>query len=126
MPPDEWSGAAPARWLRRAVTAVAALVLLQLLWELWLAPLRPGGSWLALKAMPLALLWPALARGSRKAAQGMLLLLLPYLAEGVVRGVTESGRHAFLAWAAAALSVAAFTALLLLFRAAKAPPRAAA
>jgi uncharacterized membrane protein len=99
--------------------AIAALALLQLLWELWLAPLRPEGSWLALKALPLALLWPALARGSSKAAQGMLLLLLPYFAEGVVRGVTESGRHAVVAWTATALSVGAFVALLLHFRAAK-------
>lgn len=110
---------APVRWLRRATATIAALALLQLLWELRLAPLRPEGSWLALKAVPLALLWPALARGSQKAAQGMLLLLLPYFAEGVVRGMTETGRHAIVAWTAAALSVVAFTALLLHFRAAK-------
>jgi uncharacterized membrane protein len=111
--------AAPAPWLRRAAVAIAALALLQLLWELRLAPLRPEGSWLALKAVPLALLWPALARGSSKAAQGMLLLLLPYFAEGVVRGMTETGRHAIVAWTAATLSVVAFTALLLHFRAAR-------
>jgi len=111
--------AAPARWLRRAVATVAALALLEVLWELWLAPLRPGGSWLVLKAVPLALLWPALARGSSRAAQGMLLLLLPYFAEAVVRGMTETGRHALVAWTAAALSVAAFATLLLHFRAAR-------
>ena len=117
--------AAPsARWLRRAVAAVAALALLELLWELWLAPLRPGGSWLALKVVPLALAWPALARGSRPAAQGMLLLLLPYFAEGVVRGVSETGRHAVLAWTATALAVAAFGALLLHFRARRREPDA--
>jgi uncharacterized membrane protein len=128
MVPDNASPqVAPARWLRRAAAAIAALALLQLLWELRLAPLRPEGSWLALKAVPLALLWPALARGSPKAAQGMLLLLLPYFAEGVVRGVTETGRHATVAWAAATLSGIAFTALLLHFRAARhrqRPPRA--
>jgi uncharacterized membrane protein len=106
--------------LRRAVPAVALLVLLELLWELWLAPLRPGGSWLALKALPLALVWPALARGSRRAALVTLLLLLPYIAEGVVRGITESGRHALVAWTATACATAAFAALLLLFRALKA------
>ena len=41
----------------RAANACAAsliaLIFLCLAWELWLAPLRPGGSWLALKILPL-------------------------------------------------------------------------
>jgi uncharacterized membrane protein len=110
-----------ARAYRVAVAAVAALALVELLWETWLAPVRPGGSWLALKALPLLLLWPTLARGSRRRAQWMLFVLLPYFAEGVVRGASESGRHAFVAWTAAALSVLAFVALLQAFRAARAP-----
>ena len=36
-----------------ASASLAALILLCLAWELWLAPLRPGGSYLALKALPL-------------------------------------------------------------------------
>jgi uncharacterized membrane protein len=32
------------RWL--AVGSVLGLIVLGLAWELWLAPLRPGGSWL--------------------------------------------------------------------------------
>ncbi|MGE8376506.1 MAG: DUF2069 domain-containing protein, partial [Diaphorobacter nitroreducens] len=39
---------AATRWL--AVGSLAALIVLCLAWELWLAPLRPGGSWLAIKA----------------------------------------------------------------------------
>lgn len=101
---------------RLAVAAVAALALLDVLWELWLAPVRPGGSWLALKALPLALIWPALARGSVRARQGMTLLLPAYFAEGVVRGISESGRHALLAWTAAGVAVIAFAALLAAFR----------
>jgi hypothetical protein len=38
-----------------AAAALVALIVLALAWELWLAPLRPGGSLLALKALPLAL-----------------------------------------------------------------------
>lgn len=106
-----------AGWRRLAVALVAALALLQLLWELWLAPVRPGGSWLALKALPLALVWPGLARGARKARQGASLLLLFYFAEAVVRALTESGRHAVVAWAAMALTVAAFAAVMMSFRA---------
>ena len=38
-----------------AVASVLGLIVLGLLWELWLAPVRPGGSWLALKVLPLCL-----------------------------------------------------------------------
>ena len=38
-------------WL--SVASLVALILLTLAWELWLAPLRPGGSLLALKAVVL-------------------------------------------------------------------------
>jgi uncharacterized membrane protein len=110
------SSAACARWQRLAVAAAAALTLQELLWELWLAPLKPGGSWLALKALPLALAWPGLARGTMRARQRMTLLLLPYFGEGLVRGLTESGRHALCAWMAAVLAAVAFIALLLSFR----------
>ena len=39
------------RWL--AVGSLLGLIVLSLVWELWAAPLRPGGSLLALKALPL-------------------------------------------------------------------------
>jgi uncharacterized membrane protein len=99
------------------VVATATLALLQLLWELWLAPLRPGGSWLALKALPLALLWPAVARGALQPRQYLGFLLLPYVAEGLVRAYTEHGRHALVAATAAAIAGVAFVALVLSFRA---------
>ena len=41
-----------------SVLSLLALIALCLAWEIWLAPLRPGGSWMLLKALPL------LARGS--------------------------------------------------------------
>jgi uncharacterized membrane protein len=103
-------------WQRLSMAAVTALMLLELLWEIWLAPLRPGGSWLALKALPLALLWPGLARGERRTRQWLTLLLPFYLAEAIIRAVSESGRHAMVAWMAAALAAVAITALLATFR----------
>jgi uncharacterized membrane protein len=113
--------AAGGRWLRVAVDASGALALLAVLWELWLAPLRPGGSWLALKALPLLLLWPAVARGAVKPRQYLGLLLLPYFAEGVVRALTEPARHALVAATAATLAALAFIALVLSFRAERRP-----
>jgi uncharacterized membrane protein len=119
-------GNAAARWQRLAVAAVAALALLEFLWELWLAPLKPGGSWLALKALPLAVLWPGLVRGALKSRQWLALLLPLYVAEGVVRALSEAGRHAIVAWAVTLLSVVAFGALLASFRATRMPSRRSA
>ena len=97
---------------RAAFVGLVALVLLGVLWETALAPLRPGGSWLALKVLPLALLVPGAMRGARRSLQWVALLLPLYAAEGVVRGWSESGRHALVAWAAAVLAVATFAAVL--------------
>lgn len=91
--------------------------MLEALWETVLAPLRPGGSWLALKALPLALLWLPLARGSRKARQAATLLLPLFAAEALVRALTERGRHAVVAGVVAVLAVLALVAILMSFRA---------
>ena len=110
-------GSPAARWHRLAIALVAALALLEALWELALAPLRPGGSWLALKAVPLALIWLPMVRGSRQVRQGASLLLPLFAAEAIVRAVTETGRHALVAAAAAALAAGALAAVLMSFRA---------
>jgi len=92
-----------------ACASLGTLILLCLAWELWLAPLRPGGSWLALKALPLAAPLPGVLRGRRYTFQWALLLVLAYLAEGAVRAWTETGAAAHLAAAEIAL-VAVFFA----------------
>ena len=93
-----------------------ALALLELLWELLLAPLGPSGSWLALKALPLAILAPGVMRGERRPRQWLALLLPFYMAEALARAFSESGRHAFVATAAFAVASVAFVALLGWFR----------
>ena len=95
-----------------ASLGLIALALFCLLWELLLAPLRPGGSWLALKALPLAVLVPSALRGTRRALQWLSLLLPFYVAEGIVRGITESGRHALVSWVAVAIAATTLVALL--------------
>jgi uncharacterized membrane protein len=102
---------------RAAVALIAALVLLEVLWETLLAPVRPGGSWLALKALPLAMVLPGLFRGQTKARQWASLLLPFYFAEAIVRALTESGRHGLVAGTAATIALAAFVAVLASFRA---------
>ena len=111
------ASARAARWQRWAVALVAALALFEALWELWFAPLRPGGSWLALKALPLAALWLPLARGKRRARQLASLMLPLYAGEGIVRALTEQGRHALVATIATAIALAALVAVLMSFRA---------
>lgn len=68
-----------------AVAAWLALIALSLVWEIWLAPLRTGGSWLALKALPLAIALRGLLRSDAKTMQWALLLSLAYVLEGAVR-----------------------------------------
>jgi len=108
---------AAASWQRWAVALVAALALFEALWEMSFAPLRPGGSWLVLKALPLAVLWLPLARGHRRARQMASLVLPLYFGEGIVRAMTESGRHAQVAAVATAIALCALIAVLLSFRA---------
>lgn len=106
-PPD------PPHGLARATLAgLIALVALEVLWETTLAPLRAGGGWLALKALPLALVVPGVARGARKARQWLALLLPWYAAEGIVRAWSETGRHALVAATAALLAIATFACVL--------------
>jgi uncharacterized membrane protein len=68
-----------------AMAAWCALILLALAWELVLAPLRPGGSWLALKALPLVLPLPWMLRGSAYALQLALFIAMLYVFEGATR-----------------------------------------
>ena len=91
-----------------ASAALAALIALCLAWELWLAPLRPGGSLIALKALPLALPLPGVMAGKRYTYQWSSLLILGYFAEGVTRAWADSGLARPLALAEVALSVAFF------------------
>ena len=101
---------------RVAVVATVALLLFELLWELALAPLKPQGSWLALKALPLAWLVPGVVRGRRRSRQWLALLLPFYVGEALMRAVAEPGRHALVAAVACANATLAFGALLGWFR----------
>ena len=93
-----------------ALAALAALILLCVAWELWLAPLRPGGSLLALKALPLALPLAGILKGKRYTYQWSSMLILAYLAEGATRAWSDKGLSQTLAFAEAALSLAFFAA----------------
>jgi uncharacterized membrane protein len=93
------------------LTAAGSLLLLLLLclaWELWLAPLRPGGSLIALKALPLLLPFSGILRGRRYTYQWASMLIHAYFAEGVTRAWAELGPSQFLAILEIGLSVLFF------------------
>ena len=93
-----------------ALGALVALIVLCLAWELWLAPLRPGGSYLALKAAPLALPLYGILYGRRYTYQWSSMLVLGYFAEGVVRAWSERSASQLLAGVEIALSLLFFAA----------------
>ena len=74
-----------------AATSLIALIFFCLAWELWLAPLRPGGSMLALKSLPLMAAVFGILRGRRYTHQWASMLALPYAAEGIVRTMSDRG-----------------------------------
>ena len=109
------------RSLRAAAAgALVTLIVLCLAWELWLAPLRPGGSLVALKALPLALPLPGIVAGRRYTYQWSSMLILAYFAEGVTRAWSEAGMSQQLAFAEIALSAAFFASAVSYARAAQA------
>jgi uncharacterized membrane protein len=96
------------RWV--AVASVLALVALCVAWELWWAPLRPGGSWLALKALPLCLPLGGLLRHRMYTYRWTSLLVWLYFFEGVVRATSDRGPSVPLAVAEIALALVLFAA----------------
>ena len=104
-----------ARLQLAASTCLIALIFLCLAWELWLAPLKPGGSWLVLKAVFLLPPLFGILRGKRYTYQWSTMLILLYLTEGVVRTNDAAPGNA-LALAEAVLSVVFFLAAMLYAR----------
>mgnify|MGYP003343769779 CR=1 FL=1 len=103
--------------LRRVVViCFAALIALGLAWELWLAPLRPGAWLLSLKVLPLVAALPGLIAGRVRTFQWWSMIVMLYLTEGLVRGMSDRGPSVPLAWAEAVIASVAFLAILAFVR----------
>lgn len=102
------------RWA--AVASLLGLIVLSLLWERWLSPIRPGGSWLMLKAIPLLLPLRGLLYGKRYTYQWSSLLILAYLTEGLVRATSDTGTSQMLAVIEVILSTIYFVSVLMFCR----------
>ena len=106
------------RWT--ANVSLWLLFFLCLAWEIFLAPLRPGGSLLFLKALPLAFAFRGVAKGSIYTMQWAAMLVLLYLMEGVMRVMSDPpGLGILLAWFEIVLSVAFFFSAIFYVRPAK-------
>jgi uncharacterized membrane protein len=103
-----------------ARVAGACLILLAavcLAWEMAVAPLRPGGSLLALKALPAIVPVAGVLQQRRYTFQWSSMLVLAYLAEGLVRAVTDQGASRAMAAAELALALTYFGIALAWLRA---------
>ncbi|SCK14072.1 DUF2069 domain-containing protein [Vogesella sp. LIG4] len=109
------SNCRPFHW--GAIASLIALILLCLAWELWLAPLHAGGSWLVLKAALLLLPLMGVLRERIYTYQWSSMFILAYFAEGTMRAWGEHGLGQRLALAEVMLTVSYFTCVLLYIRA---------
>lgn len=96
-----------------AVGSLLGLIILGLAWELWLAPLRPGGSWVALKVLPLCIPLAGLLRHRMYTYRWVSLMIWLYFTEGVVRAWSDRPPSSWLAMVEIVLCLALFTACAL-------------
>ena len=99
-----------------ASALLTGLIVLTLAWELWLAPLRPGGSWLALKAVPLLAPARGVFAGRIYTYRWAMMLVLAYVVEGCVRAYAEAPPVATLALIEIALAAAFFVTAIVYVR----------
>ena len=102
-------------WLGASATLIA-LIFLCVAWELFLAPLKPGGSWMVLKVAPLLFPLFGVLRGKRYTFQWTTLLIWLYFAEGVTRAWSDRGLSARLGLVEVALSLAYFVSAVVFIR----------
>ena len=91
-----------------ASISLITLIALSVAWETVLAPLKPDGSLLMLKALPLLLPLFGVLRGKRYTYQWSCMFILLYFTEGVVRAWSDQGLSAQLAMTEVVLSVIFF------------------
>jgi len=104
-----------------ASALLIALIFLGVAWELFLAPVKPGGSWLVLKVLPLMAALFGVLRGKRYTYQWSTMLVWLYIAEGATRSFTDGGLSAQLGMLEALLGVAYFAAAVAFVRSGRRP-----
>jgi uncharacterized membrane protein len=99
------------RWV--AASSLLGLIALGVAWELWLAPIRPGGSWLALKVLPLCFPLAGILKNRMYTYRWVSLVVWLYFTEGVVRAWSDRVPGNYLAMVEIALCLSLFVACTL-------------
>jgi len=99
------------RWT--AAASLLGLIVLGVLWEMVLAPIRPGGSLLALKVLPLTLPLAGVMKNRMYTYRWLSLLVWLYFTEGVVRAWSDKPPSNYLAMVEIVLCLVLFTACAL-------------
>jgi len=97
-----------------AAVSLVALIILCVAWELVLAPLRPGGSWMVLKVIPLLFPLRGVLKRDVYTMQWSSMLILLYFTEGIVRATSDRVVTSItLGWVEVALSCMYFLCAIL-------------
>jgi uncharacterized membrane protein len=99
------------RWL--AAGSLIGLIALGLAWEMWLAPIRPGGSLLALKVLPLVIPLAGILKNRMYTYRWVSLFVWLYFTEGVVRAWSDAAPGNYLAMIEVVLCLLLFVACAL-------------
>ena len=102
------------RWL--AVASVLGLIVLGVAWELYLAPVKPGGSLLALKVVPLCFAIAGLLKNRMYTYRWVSLMVWLYFIEGAVRGWSDRPPGNYLGLIEVALCLLLFAACVMHIR----------
>ena len=96
------------RWT--AAVSLFSLIVLGVAWEMVLAPVRPGGSLLALKVLPLILPLAGVLKNRMYTYRWLSLLVWLYFTEGAVRAWSDKPPSNYLAMVEVFLCLVLFTA----------------
>jgi uncharacterized membrane protein len=99
-----------------AVLGWCLLIAFSLLWELVLDPGTAPWLWAAIKSVPLLIALPGVLRANNYTLQWASMLVLLYMAEGCVRGMSAGGVSQLLGWVEFALSWITFFGIVLHLR----------
>lgn len=106
----------PKHYRLLASTSLISLIFLCLAWEAWLAPLKPGGSWMTLKAVVLLFPLFGILRGKRYTYKWLSLLVQIYLLEGLARATSDQGLSRYLAAGETLLAMVLFFSTVMFIR----------
>ncbi len=112
-----------SRYQTLASASLIALIFLCLAWEGWLAPLKPGGSWMTLKAAFLLIPLFGILRGKRYTYKWLSLFIQFYLMEGLTRATSDHGLSQWLAVGETILATIVFASCIFYIRATRVTPK---